>query len=283
MGPFYDDIEYVYKYRTFSRNHLQAMFENKIWFSVSSEFNDPFDSSEYLISERVSAKKIIKFMDMNDPDNLGKYSEMLQRKGQSFINHIHNKLQDGSLGKYLEEPLGNVIANLRRSYIFSTCKRFDNNLMWSHYGDYHKGFCVRYNVKKLKDCDVELRAIRAVNYSNSRVDPMDFFIDPRFEKFPFAAVDEAIFRKSKAYELENEYRFVLDQLQKSPCEEGNNFKNNSIPIGHPESAVDRVYFGCKANDVDKMQLQSLLDNREIEYFDLKPSEDSTFNLVEIPI
>lgn len=282
MGEFHDDIEYVYKYRTFSRNHLQAMFENKIWFSVSSEFNDPFDSSEYLLTQGVSVEKLIKLMDMSDPNNLGQYSEILKRDGQVFINYIYNLFEDGSLDKYLEEPLENAISNLRRAYIFSTCKRWDNNVMWSHYGDYHKGFCVRYNVKKLKECDVALRAHRFVNYSNSTIDPLDFFIDPRFEKFPFAAMDEAIFRKSKDYELENEYRFVLDQLQKSPCEKGNNFKSNSIPIEHPESAVDRVYFGCKANDFDKMQLQSLLDNREIEYFDLKPAGDSTFNLLEIP-
>ena len=283
MVGFCDDIEYVYKYRTFSRNHLQAMYENKIWFSVSSEFNDPFDSSEYLISDRVSAKKIIKFMDVSDQDNLGHYSEMLQREGQPFLDYIYNQLQDGSLAKYLEEPLEIVIANLRRSYIFSTCKRFDNNVMWSHYGDYHKGFCVRYNVKKLQECDEALRDLRSVKYSNSIIDPLDFFIDARFKKLPFAAVDEAIFRKSKDYELENEYRFVLNQLQKSPCEEGNNFKNNSIPIEHPESAVDRVYFGCKANYFDKMQLQSLLNNRKIEYFDLKPAGDDTFNLLEIPL
>lgn len=283
MGEFHDEVDYVYKYRVFSRNHLQAMFENKIWFSVSSEFNDPFDSSEYLISEQVSVKKIIKFLDIHDPDQLGKYSEALERGGQNFIDYIYSQFKNGDLSKYLEEPLVNVIANLKRAYIFSTCKNWNNNAMWSHYADFHKGFCVRYNVKKLKECNVALREFRSVSYSNSTIDPLDFFIDPSFEKLPFAAMDEAIFRKSKDYELENEYRFVLDKLQGSPHEDGYEFKKNSIPVEHPESAVDRIYFGCKANDFDKMQLQSLLSNRKIDFFDLKPAGDSTFNFLEIPI
>lgn len=277
------EIEYVYKYRTFSRNHLQAMFENKIWYSVSSEFNDPFDASENLLSNNVKVGEIIQYMEMYAPDALERCRDTAAVIRQDLANYIFDLFQDGSLGSIIDEPINFVIENLRRAYIFSTCRCWNNNSMWSHYGDYHKGFCVRYNVKKLKECGVSLRSFKPVKYSDSTISPLSFFIDPRTKDDAFAVVDEAIFCKSLDYKLEKEFRFVLEQVQKLPHDDGDNFKNNSVPIVHPESAVDRIYFGYKANDFDKMQLQSLLDKREIEYFNLEPARDGTFNLLETPL
>ena len=36
---------YIYKYRKFEKNSLNALKENKIWFSQGVKFNDPFDCS----------------------------------------------------------------------------------------------------------------------------------------------------------------------------------------------------------------------------------------------
>lgn len=283
MSECENEIEYVYKYRSFNRNHLQAMFENKVWFSVSSEFNDPFDASENLVTEHVSVTNIIKFMDMYRTDGQMKYGDLLKRDGQVFIDYIHDRLKPNLISDSLNELTQLAIQNLERAYIFSTCKHWGNISMWSHYGDYHKGFCVRYDVKKLKEMGLKLRTCKPVRYLQSTVEPLDFFLDPRTESDPFVVMDEAIFRKSLDYKLEQEYRFVLEQLQRAPDESDTDFKSNSIPVEHPENAVDRIYFGCKATEFDKMQLQSLLDKRNIEYFDLKPARDGTFNLIETPL
>ena len=273
--------KYVYKYRTFTKNHLQAMLENNVWFSVSSEFNDPFDSSIFLLSEETSASTILNDMRNDDPRRYERIVQCAKLKRISPIDYLADHVFKNGIEMNLE--LDAIInTNLTRAYIFSTCLTFGNVPMWSHYGDCHKGFCVSYNLEKLlKTCSEKVRYHAPVTYVKQGIDPL-FLLGKGDDDF--LKIDQVIGTKSELFELEKEYRFVLSEIQRLPDEKDmteGRYKPNSIPVIHDREAIDSIYFGMKTRLSDKQILQKLLsDSPHIKYFDLKA--ENNFRLIEEP-
>ncbi|WP_444905577.1 DUF2971 domain-containing protein [Microbulbifer sp. SSSA008] len=84
----------------------------------------------------------------------------------------------------------------------------DRMLMWSHYGDQHRSVCVGFDTEVLmKDCPKNSEGnplyseIRKVDYTNTRPDEND---------------QNAIFKKSKEWCYENEYRIVSSAKKGHP-------------------------------------------------------------------
>ncbi|EAN5946353.1 DUF2971 domain-containing protein, partial [Salmonella enterica] len=53
---------YIYKYRRFDENSLNALKNNEIWFSRGVKFNDPFDCSLNVPITLMSITSIRKFI-----------------------------------------------------------------------------------------------------------------------------------------------------------------------------------------------------------------------------
>ena len=274
------DVKYVYKYRTFSKNHLQAMLENKVWFSVSAEFNDPFDSSQFLLSNEIKVSSLLDSI-RNDPVQYKKVMEAAKLEG--IDRHIFLADYVFKDGIEIDPHIFEVIKqNLTRAYIFSTCLTFGSIPMWSHYGDYHKGFCVRYNVEKLlKTSSEEVRYHAPVTYEEKCVDLLSI-MNARDDIF--LKIDQAIGTKSTSFGSEEEYRFILNETQRLDDKEDDTvgrYTPNSIPVIHDREAIDSIYFGMKAQLSDKKILKKLLsDSPHIKYFDLVAQNN--FRMIEKP-
>lgn len=78
-----------------------------------------------------------------------------------------------------------IKQRLNRRLIYSMCKGNEqfvlgNNLMWVHYADEHKGFCIEYSDKilqdftqfKSKDLNIQTNLWMDVNYDGSRIEPI---------------------------------------------------------------------------------------------------------------
>jgi len=267
-----EKIKYVYKYRNFSEYHIKALLENKTWFSVSSQFNDPFDSSVYLMSDRVRLGDLINYLSINEPDLLSSIYQKAKLLDCSPIELLYNGVKDRGFGHELMEL---IVQNLERTYIFSATLSPYNKLMWSHYADFHKGFCIRYKVEKLNECDV--RHSGKVDYKNERVKFLTLLHNQ--EQF-FTEVDKTILTKSKEWEYEEEYRFTLEKMREKDTENGSEFKKASVAIEHPEGTVDRIYFGMMSNESDKIMLKELLKEKDIRFYNIIPKVGNTFDLCE---
>jgi hypothetical protein len=267
------DEKYVYKYRNFSSNHLQAMYKNKIWYSISSQFNDPFDSSTHLIPQLTSTQCALDIFKTGAPELYQRIQNDVLRSGQ-HIEDVMTLDFETFFSETEENILSGLYPLLERSYIFSACNNWNNKSMWSHYGDYHKGFCVRYDVNKLLQSDEIVRAHRAVTYQANAITILDFLNFDRLSK----SIEDVIFTKCLDYELEDEYRFILSEYRKTAKDYGGHFRAKSIPVEHHPNAVDAIYFGMKSSSFDKMQLKLLLSERDINYFDVNPKNDGSFDL-----
>jgi hypothetical protein len=264
--------DYVYKYRSFSKMHLQALFENKIWFSQSETFNDPFDSSHNTFLNKSDLHSMLELMQRVEPEKAGYYQNIIDTQPNQLVHMQVNSINEsGELdleSTETEQPFKFMTDMLSKAYIFCACKTATNNLMWSHYGDYHKGFCIRYkksvleklNLFKHDDVKYEPQRVNIANVANGLGSITN-------------EVLEQSFIKGEDWKYEEEYRFVLN----------NDDQNNalSIPIVHNENAVDMILFGIKTSESDKAFIKSLLKGRDIKFKNLKVNE-SGFSLSVIP-
>jgi len=176
---FYQDVEEnlrkhypssLFRYRTCSANHIEALRQRQIWLSYPVAFNDPYDvlvffdiaakvhelrESNGTIAERLGAL----FGGMaNDAESCE-----LQKKIVAEINNLPSDLKRKS-----EEKLKKEICKLE-----ATCSEFSNEFrrilredshlriacfsetvtnppMWAHYSDNGKGFAIEYKTNFLR-------------------------------------------------------------------------------------------------------------------------------------
>ncbi len=254
----------LYKYRAFSNRLLDMLVEDELYYANPSDFNDPLDSRptlaadldvhelEHLLSrlvtqrtkaEMTAAANAIKYRGPRTLDHIARHSrnkaaQLVSQVEYSAGNPIYDVMDPHRflLRQYLEEEL------LRRydRGIVSFGSRATCPLMWSHYGDQHRGICAGYSVPA--DATDQLHKI---NYGGSRnvkasdVAAMDINADAR------RRVDEAVLlRKAASWRYEREWRLIGNRgSQPSPLE------------------LEEVVFGIRCQPTVKYAIVKALENR----------------------
>ncbi|MFV3130074.1 DUF2971 domain-containing protein [Niveispirillum sp. KHB5.9] len=216
-----------YKYRSANWQTIENIFEDKVYFASPLDFNDPFESSP-LIENDVSLE-----------DLEIAYRELLRRRLQLEIKSAANMVNRFMRGKDLviehsvQKKIERIIENInyqatepgflfdeakthdlkRRIFeelvlfynkgIFCVSEVWNSILMWSHYGDSHKGVCLGYQ----NSLDKELN-IRRISYNRSRSLKISSILGMlRDEEEERNNVETALFfRKSSSWKYEREWR-----------------------------------------------------------------------------
>ena len=180
--------ERLYKYRAFSNRTLDALIADQMFFADPSTFNDPLDTRPsldadidadalagilaQLVELRVSAEmsaaaKTIRYGGLKTLSHIAMHS---RRRAEQMIAEIRYnatnpeyEVEDPArflFGQYVEDEL------LRRydKGIVSLAERANCPLMWSHYGDQHKGVCIGYSVPDRAAGD-----LHKISYGGSRL------------------------------------------------------------------------------------------------------------------
>lgn len=128
--------------------------------------------------------------------------------------------------------------------IFCTAPSNDNILLWSYYGENHKGYCFRYDkddiVKAILDSGVDgICIIGKVKYKKKRPKQKSAKTIISYSEIKFYI--EAAFTKFINWDHEEEYRFVIIS---DDFGETNNYYTLQVPI-------EEMYVGCKGamNDI----------------------------------
>jgi Protein of unknown function (DUF2971) len=140
MGVYPDCF---YKYRAIENKekpledlNLKALFNSRAVFSNRASFNDLFDSKIQLLKPTKEQLHLIrKYLKTvpEDPHNEMFIGNCLTTRGRDFLENL--------------EPEFNKLID---SYFFY-CVSANNtsNLMWSHYADSHRGFCIEFRSSRL--------------------------------------------------------------------------------------------------------------------------------------
>lgn len=273
----------LYKYRAFSNLTLDMLVADNLFYADPSTFNDPLDtrpslktdveaaSLEAMLStfverrvraEMTAAANTIKYRGPKTVDHIARHS---RRRAEQVIAEIAYNATNPAyevndplqflLGQYVEEEL-------LRQYdkgIVSLAERVTCPLMWSHYGNQHKGVCAGYSVP----ADAAAGLFK-IEYGGSRlVNASDVAAMLDGDQMARRRVDAAVMlRKALDWRYEREWRLIGQRgLQDSPLE------------------LEDVIFGMRCESSVKYAIVKALEDRgrPVRFYEMREL-NGTFRL-----
>lgn len=253
---------WLYKFHTININSLSALSNKKVWFSSISSLNDPFEGcfsatrpetnddfkSVYKPFAKILLKQNARKTDTGEllnENNAIEYVESLHESDpEKFKEFVEDLLQDCEDG-YREEFLKIATYCLSSDIPGYETSQVANSLMWSHYADGLKGFCIKFNGKQLYKSIKELNREKSIDYAYVRyeqkmhkVDFLDFF--GRDTK-GFAG---ALHTKHDSWGYECEIRFLTNQpgyVRYSPESIDAIYIGDRMPVEQQKLLVDVIH------------------------------------------
>lgn len=227
MSNEMQDKSYLYKYQQVNKYSLNALINRQLFFAKPCQFNDPFDA---------------------------------QLLPEDYINEL-GYLGYSDTDLYINNANSYVCNELNTCGIVSLSKTCNDILMWSHYADAHKGFCLGFEndlqiyfkehewrienkpIRYLSHNEHPYRAIHSDYISKKRFNSGHGFLDQM--ELSSSLLEAAITIKHFSWSYEQEVRIVSDFCG---------------PHYFDKEALDHVILGMKISREDEMIICSLLDN-----------------------
>ena len=127
-----------YKYRAINKYSLETLENNTVYFSRYTDFNDPFELSTPFPNLAKMYTRASKELDLLHEKNIFSTTEYARLK-----NVCENIIKNGNPA--LDNTHKHIRERLSMVGIYSLSKVEDEILMWSHYADNHKGFCIGFD------------------------------------------------------------------------------------------------------------------------------------------
>lgn len=193
----------LYKYRAFDSISLRLLCESESWYANFPSFNDPLDGMVELIND-VDEKRLETLHDYFHPGN-GKVIRNNYRWYQSEDGEFEQ-----SHDEYIKRIIYDIRTNLAESFdtrgILTLSERWDSALMWSHYADCHRGFCIEYDAT-----DHRCKYIEKVQYGSQHGTRISDLYEWKIEKKKSglkAVIDAVFFSKAADWSYESEWRDI---------------------------------------------------------------------------
>lgn len=237
----------LYKYRNWTdSHHKDLLIKNELFLSPPSLLNDPFDCrihenySEFLKTKEQKESFI---------------KESLERNLEYFKE---NNISIDKGRKILTERLNNMIKFQVRSEVISNeiddksigiaclSENWNSILMWSHYADNHKGFCIGFDEKWIRFCQ-KFGKVKRVKYSNSYPEPNTL----NNNKLTY---EQKYFHKSIDWQYEEEIRLMNIY--------NGNEKANRIEILENKH-IKEIIIGLNTPEKHKREMISIAKDKDI--------------------
>jgi hypothetical protein len=212
----------LWRYRSTDEHQLKDLFEySRCYFSSPSDLNDPFDCTPALRSP-------------TSADLLG----YVLRRGQRHFNSVDSskrRLLKREVRKRQQSPAFREAAlehAIARYGVLCLSEAPDSLLMWAHYADNHKGFCVGFDCSNPEAMPIGLAMQVEYVAERPQVNPLTLY-----QEDPGDLVRQCFLIKSRHWEYEREWRLITDG-----------------GIGHhsfDRHLLRRVHLGCNMSDQDR--------------------------------
>lgn len=202
--------EHLFSFRNFKEHSLFDLTNKTLSISRPKVMNDPFDTP------------VIEW---------GKYQLLHNKKTHSeqFLKSFNGyRIRSFSISKNKKLPI-------------------NNSLMWAHYADGHKGFCIEY------DFSSEFRK-PLISFNRVHYDKVDLSKDK-------LSITEAFATKSKEWKYENEVRLISYN-----CESNEDYL--PIPLDNL-SSISAIYFGLKCSDERTSIIRPLLEGKNVKFYKME--------------
>jgi len=254
--PVYEDTDKNYS--------LRNLREQKLWFSKPESFNDPFDCS--INFDIIDADKDEKLQPLFDR-LLDIVTDKTSFRSKYMTEGKVNDLLKADAIRMAKDATKSVIA---RKQFGTSCfaERNDNILMWSHYANSHKGFCLEFDTSFEPFKPRKVQNLLKVNYSE-KYPPLN--IDDIPNNSP--SLPQNIYGiKSMCWSYEDEWRMFSSAGDRS--------------YSFDPLALTGIYLGCNMDKTCKHEIAKMLHtfpsaklyemNRSESEFKVYPKELSLF-------
>ena len=142
----------LYKFRKVDTYSLSGLSNKVLWFSDLKDFNDPFEGS-YILDKKISPDVEQTLLACLTTDRV-KLEQMYERYSITDSGADKKKLINKVLRIEFEDNLVMIIHKSKAICMSLYTQSNDplyENLMWSHYADGLKGYCMIFDGDKLQD------------------------------------------------------------------------------------------------------------------------------------
>ena len=196
----FDDPNSLFKFYAINKNSLNSLVQEYVWLGDPSTFNDPFDNI-------VSFNKIIKGESCFELSfDLDRAIELIRSRRRELDSQPLNyyAIFDHMEGPELRDKIlevHNWIASQLGFACFSSSPY--STLMWSHYADAHKGFCLEFDrIGYLRSdlCD-KIKYTKDINFKASVI---------KLIEDPLKFLKENLYVKREEWSYEREWRLAYE-------------------------------------------------------------------------
>lgn len=190
--------KYVYRFRTVNERTLSALRENKLYFSTSNYYDDPFDTFINIDIRKIQdvldnatqihyADQIVSCMDYMLSEWLGIQINDEQKK--MLIETLSKSFENPNFKIGIKEYWRNIRNEIKKD-TWSVCFSEDglNESLWLKYADQHKGFAVSYdleNAEKLR-CGKQAKCVNCgIHMAGTSLYPV-YYSDEKYDATRFA-------------------------------------------------------------------------------------------------
>lgn len=174
----------IFKYRKIDIDSIINLEEDSVWLTSPDKVNDPYDCGHSIdydalfdeISKKIpqqieklplETQELLRTVVKSDHSNKGINVNLhnLPAEVVDDWKRLHSAM--------LQLIKDDLIANDKTKNRFKLCsfsERIDSVVMWSHYADAHKGFCIEYDIKNLPYEDERPLNLYPVIYSDEVFD-----------------------------------------------------------------------------------------------------------------
>lgn len=252
----------IYRFEKNCAERLKTIQERSIFISSPEKFNDLDDSrlAEIFFPEFdiKDYNKILQCTDIFYKNSNSGYFQLPEDLLGLLRNYLELKLniqstQSENTRFISDAKIQSIVVKIRKKLMARTgiCCFFKDvaahPLMWAHYGDSHRGFCVEYEVENFDD------DFHNVNYSSEQLKPSitEFLFCPR------ETITKILTTKSFEWNYEKECRLLyVDELQ----------DGNGKQIKYPESMKpSQLIKGQRFNEKENAELIANISVNVISY------------------
>ncbi|WP_323923514.1 DUF2971 domain-containing protein [Aeromonas caviae] len=282
--------EIFYKYRAMNTNLIESLCWDKIFYASPATFNDPLDCKMFSIENDSSIEQLrkiyawLKFprtlknaeQNIRGKDVKEKIKPLLEEMAKSIVIDDLNRMSYNSTDpEYACTPedaetrilTSNILSELSEHYsrgVSCFSKDGKNMLMWSHYGDEHKGICIGYskNRKPIPDIKPVIYGKHGVIKTSSLYNA--FVKNDKDEQTIIE--NEILLKKSRTWQYEKEYRLISNiGLQDSPL------------------MLEEITFGLRCPTEVRHTIIKMMEGRQpsINYYEMALTNKSA-NLIKRP-
>ncbi len=220
------------------------LINKQLWFADPETFNDPFDCR---VDYKAALNKAI--------DKLDAYEDL-------DIKKISSRLSQ----------------SISKARICCFCETKKNQLMWAHYTDEHKGFCIGFNVNDLLSNGNNITTgILPVKYTSiAPYEQIAKDLELLRGNILNSELSEAFLRSALAtkytgWKYEKEVRLISTKIK---------------VLDFLPKSINSITFGLRMKDKDKQTLKQLLSGQEwnhIKWYETNKAQDRyalSFNLIK---